>query len=123
MSNVWVGTAADFFALPSAAMGDFNADGIVDAADYAVWRKTLGQTGAGLAADANGNHEVDAGDFNIWAQTSARHRQAVRALCLAPLPNRHRLHYWRLPLGFCRCRGVAAATAKPKHIRGKVRES
>jgi hypothetical protein len=66
VSNLWVGSAADFFALPSAAMGDFNADGMVDAADYAVWRKTLGQTGAGLAADGNGNHQVDAGDFDVW---------------------------------------------------------
>jgi hypothetical protein len=66
VSNVWVGTAADFFALPSAAMGDFNADGVVNAADYAVWRKTFGQTGAGLAADGNGNHQVDSGDFDVW---------------------------------------------------------
>jgi hypothetical protein len=66
VSNLWVGSAADFFALPSAAMGDFNADGIVDAADYTVWRKTLGQTGAGLAADGNGNHQVDPGDFDVW---------------------------------------------------------
>jgi hypothetical protein len=29
--------------------GDYNHNGIVDAADYTVWRDTLGQTGAGLA--------------------------------------------------------------------------
>src|SRR5262249_1443813 len=28
--------------------GDFNHNGAVDAADYAVWRDTLGQSGAGL---------------------------------------------------------------------------
>ena len=34
--------------------GDFNDDGIVDAADYTVWRDTLGQTGQDLAADFTG---------------------------------------------------------------------
>ena len=33
--------------------GDYNLDGIVDAADYVVWRKTLGQSGTDLAADGN----------------------------------------------------------------------
>jgi hypothetical protein len=66
VSNVWIGTAADFFALPSAAMGDFNADGMVDIADYLVWRKTMDQTGTLLAADGNGNGSVDAGDYNVW---------------------------------------------------------
>jgi len=66
VSNVWVGTAADFFALPSAASGDFNADGKVDMADYLVWRKSMGQTGHQLAADSNGNGSVDAGDYDAW---------------------------------------------------------
>jgi hypothetical protein len=66
VSNIWLGTAADFFALPAAEMGDFNADGVVDAGDYAVWRKTLGQSGASLAADGNGNGQVDAGDLDVW---------------------------------------------------------
>jgi len=50
---------------PSLA-GDYNHDGIVDAADFTVWRDTLGQTGTGLAADGNGNNQIDAGDYNIW---------------------------------------------------------
>jgi Glycosyl hydrolases family 18 len=66
VSNVWIGTAADLFALPSATIGDFNADGIVDAADYVVWRKTMGQAGDQLAADANGNGQVDQNDYLAW---------------------------------------------------------
>ena len=31
----------------SSLLGDYNQDGIVDAADYVVWRNTLGQMGAG----------------------------------------------------------------------------
>ena len=46
--------------------GDFNHDGIVDAADYTVWQDTLGQTGPGLMADGDGNHVVDVADYDIW---------------------------------------------------------
>jgi hypothetical protein len=46
--------------------GDYNRNGAVDAADYVVWRKSLGQTGTGLAADGNGNGEIDAGDYDLW---------------------------------------------------------
>lgn len=46
--------------------GDYNRDGEVDAADYVVWRKTLSQTGANLAADGSGNRVIDNADYAIW---------------------------------------------------------
>jgi len=46
--------------------GDFNSSGVVDAADYVVWRKTIGQLGTGLAADANRDNSVTTADFDIW---------------------------------------------------------
>jgi serralysin len=46
--------------------GDFNHDGIVDAADYTVWRDELGDTGGGMAADANGDNIVNASDYAVW---------------------------------------------------------
>jgi len=46
--------------------GDFNFDGTVDAADYTVWRNSLGQTGAGLHADSNIDGVVDASDYETW---------------------------------------------------------
>jgi serralysin len=46
--------------------GDYNHNGVVDAADYAVWRDSLGQTGTGLAADGNANGQIDAGDYTTW---------------------------------------------------------
>ncbi|TWT97553.1 Quinoprotein glucose dehydrogenase B precursor [Botrimarina colliarenosi] len=48
-------------------VGDYNGDGLVDAADYTVWRDTSGQTGAGLAADGDGDGEVDSDDYGVWA--------------------------------------------------------
>lgn len=46
--------------------GDYDQNGVVDAADYLVWRKTLGQTGTGLAADGNGNNQIDPSDYDVW---------------------------------------------------------
>ena len=46
--------------------GDFNQDGVVDAADYVLWRDTKGQTGLGLPADGNGDQVVDQNDYNLW---------------------------------------------------------
>ena len=47
-------------------LADFNHNGIADAADYTIWRDSLGQTGPGLAADVDGNNVVDQADYNIW---------------------------------------------------------
>jgi GH35 family endo-1,4-beta-xylanase len=47
------------------APGDYNADGTVNAADYVVWRNTLGSVDD-LRADGNGNEMIDAGDYEVW---------------------------------------------------------
>lgn len=47
--------------------GDYNNDGVVNAADYTVWRDTLGGTGFGLLADGDGNLRVDGSDIEVWA--------------------------------------------------------
>jgi hypothetical protein len=46
--------------------GDYDENGTVDAADYVVWRNTLGDTGTGLAADGNNNGQIEAGDYDVW---------------------------------------------------------
>jgi hypothetical protein len=51
---------------PGTVVGDYNGNGVVDAADYVLWRKSLGQTGVGLAADGNGNNQIDAADYGVW---------------------------------------------------------
>jgi hypothetical protein len=53
-------------AVPTA--GDYNRNGVVDAADYTVWRDSFGQTGMNLWADGNGDTHVDSTDFGIWKQ-------------------------------------------------------
>jgi hypothetical protein len=46
--------------------GDYNHNGVVDAADYLVWRKSWNQTGYQLAADGDGNGVVNMLDYTIW---------------------------------------------------------
>jgi beta-galactosidase len=53
---------------PPALPGDYNGNGVVDAADYVVWRGSLGANVATpyTGADGNGNGVVDQPDFGIW---------------------------------------------------------
>ena len=48
--------------------GDYNQDNVVNAADYTVWRDTLGQSGLApySGADGDGDGTVDADDHQVW---------------------------------------------------------
>jgi hypothetical protein len=65
--------------------GDFNRDGTVDTADYAVWRNAFGQAG-NLAADGNEDNIVDAEDYALWRANFGRTEIAIGARANAPLP-------------------------------------
>ena len=52
--------------------GDFNADGVVDMADFTVWRNSQGQVGFDLAADADSNYRVDHADYDLWRASFGR---------------------------------------------------
>lgn len=47
-------------------LGDYNGNGIVDTADYVVWRNSMGDTGANLAADGNHDNQITQLDYDIW---------------------------------------------------------
>lgn len=59
---------------PPAVAGDYNGNGVVDAADYVVWRDNLGHTGApgipGDGDDGSGTGTADGtvnqADYNFW---------------------------------------------------------
>jgi hypothetical protein len=53
---------------PPGLPGDYNQDNIVDAADYVVWRKTLGTTVAPIysGADGDGDGAIDQDDYGVW---------------------------------------------------------
>jgi hypothetical protein len=63
---------------PVYVAGDFNNDGVVDAADYTIWRDTLGQTGEGLDADFDNSNSIDATDYELgWKANFGRNRFTV----------------------------------------------
>ena len=47
-------------------IGDFDADGDVDAADYTKFRALFGSAAENPAADGNGNANFDAADYAAW---------------------------------------------------------
>lgn len=48
-------------------VGDYNKNGIVDAADYAVWRNLQGQSVAtGTSADGNFDGQITTADYDVW---------------------------------------------------------
>jgi hypothetical protein len=49
--------------------GDYNHNGVVDTADYVVWRDSVGQTGVDLAADGDGSGTIDDADYGLWRAT------------------------------------------------------
>jgi hypothetical protein len=62
--------------------GDYNNDGVVNLADYTVWRDTLGATGEGLAADGSGDGAVDADDYQVWKDNFGNSSAALGALTI-----------------------------------------
>jgi hypothetical protein len=54
----------------AAPTGDYNGNGVVDAADYVAWRKTLNLPASppGSGADGNSSGQVEAGDFTYWRE-------------------------------------------------------
>jgi Glycoside Hydrolase Family 113 len=61
----WLSSFVNTDVLPLA--GDYNRDGVVDAADYTTWRNSLGSFVASYnAADGDGSGLVDAGDYDVW---------------------------------------------------------
>ena len=54
-----------FRVVPDLLAGDYNQNGLVEAADYALWRDTVGSA-SNLAADGNGDGTVDQEDYEVW---------------------------------------------------------
>jgi hypothetical protein len=57
---------------PGYIAGDYDGDGLVNAADYMAWRSSFGQSVAPwTGADGNGDGVVDNGDYILWRKQMA----------------------------------------------------
>ena len=65
--DIVTGIVEFYYEEPTNMPGDFNQDGVVDLADYTVWRNNLGAAAdGGLNGNGDGLGVVDAADYAIW---------------------------------------------------------
>jgi hypothetical protein len=86
--------------------GDYNHNGVVDAADYAVWRKTLNglASPAGSGADGNQSGTIDAGDYTFWRARFGNPASGFASGSAVPEPTTAFILFLAGPLAFCRKR-------------------
>ena len=73
-----VGASPDIGAYEWRATGDYDADGLVYAADRAAWAAAYGLTvSAWASADGNGDGAIDAADYTVWRDAAAATSVAV----------------------------------------------
>jgi hypothetical protein len=77
--------AGTYVRRPVILSGDYNGNGVVDAADYVVWRKNLGST-TNLTADGNNNDIVDEGDYDMWRKKFGATSQTTVSARAATVP-------------------------------------
>jgi hypothetical protein len=67
--------------------GDYNDDGIVDAADYSVWRDSLGQAAdSGSGADGDRDGSITMADYDVWKANFGRSLSAGGTGSLSSVP-------------------------------------
>ena len=71
---------------PVPVAGDYDRNGIVDASDYILWRKTMNQTGANLPADGNHNSVVDSADYAYWRNRFGKVTNGAGGVSVGEIP-------------------------------------
>ena len=104
-------------ALSNSLTGDYNLNGIVDAADYVVWRDTLTQmVPPSSGADGDGNVTIDSDDYDVWRNHFGQSAGGAGSYVIASVPEPATLALLILA-EVCCCLGRPRATrwAAPAH--------
>ena len=67
-------------------VGDYNSNGVVDAADYVAWRDKLGQNVALPNRDQNNSGPISAADYNSWRSNFGKTNLGAGALSSSAVP-------------------------------------
>jgi hypothetical protein len=77
--------AGTYVRRPVILVGDYNANGVVDAADYVVWRDSLGSV-TNLVADGNNNDVIDSEDYIMWRSNFGAASQSTTSAAAVAIP-------------------------------------
>ncbi len=78
---------AAFIAGDQPLAGDYNDDGIVDAADYTVWQDSWLSFGTGLPADGDNDGFIGNNDYDIWANNYGATQSSSSSAVSVPEPS------------------------------------
>ena len=102
LDSAWRPTLVVTYLNPAPPTSDYSGNGIVDAADYVVWRKTLNlpASPAGSGADGNQSGTIDDGDFAHWRARFGNVVSGIGSGAAVPEPGTALLCFAAAPLVF-----------------------
>jgi hypothetical protein len=122
MGTIYVDDISAALVVPPLLAGDYNGNGIVDAADYSVWRDSLGQTGLNLAADGNQDGQVNQLDYDIWSANFGETAGGGASLpANQPVPEPATAILFFLGVAFAACWPLRRASLGELKIKPQVR--
>lgn len=101
--------------------GDYNRDGGVDAADYVVWRRALGENVTAYGgADGNGDGMITDGDYDVWRANFGGTAAAAGSFATNGVPEPNSLLLATCPLAFFRRSLWRAARSQRRSTAGRA---
>jgi hypothetical protein len=102
--------------------GDYNHNNAVDAGDYVIWRRTLGNSAspAGSGADGNANGTIDPGDYTYWRQRFGNVAGMGAGLTSIPEPTPLPLALHVIAVVICAFRGRSLTALRDTTIKNQT---
>ena len=100
LDPAWRPRLAVAYTAAASPSGDYNHNGVIDAADYVIWRKTLNSSAspAGSGADGNANGVIDNGDYTYWRERFGTSTAGFATAASVPEPGAAILLLMAVPL-------------------------